>query len=164
MKKPKKRDLLTVGWREWVALPELGIPAIKTKVDTGARTSALHTFAIETFQENGKMKVRFGIHPLQRRKDVELFCIADVVDRRLVSDSGGHRGLRYVIQTSLTIGHMKWTIEMTLTQRDNMVFRMLLGRTAIRNRLIVDPGKSYLTGREFKRYYEAFRLRERKKK
>lgn len=129
-----------------MALPELGIPAIKAKVDTGARTSALHTFAIETFEKDGQLKVRFAIHPLQRRRDVELVCTANVVDRRVVSDSGGHRELRYVIRTPVVLGDMKWLIDITLTNRDKMMFRMLLGRSAMEGRLSVNPDGSYLAG------------------
>jgi hypothetical protein len=155
MKKQKKEEAqrMTVGWREWLVLPDLGIPAIKAKIDTGARTSSLHTFSIEGFRSHGRSKVRFGIHPLQKRRDVELFCVADVVDRRVVSDSGGHRELRYVISTPVQLGHTIWPVEITLTNRDTMRFRMLIGRTAMRDRLIVDPDSSYLTGRSLARSY-----------
>jgi len=153
---------MTVGWREWLVLPELGIPAIKAKLDTGARTSSLHTFSIETFRSHGRSKVRFGIHPLQKRRDVELFCVADVVDRRVVSDSGGHRELRYVISTPVQCGDTVWPIEITLADRDTMRFRMLLGRSAMRDRLIVDPDRSYLTGRSLARSYREARRPWRK--
>lgn len=139
--------LLTVGWREWVTFPELGIPAIKAKVDTGARTSALHAFELDTFVENGQERIRFSIHPLQRRADVVLTCEADVLEQRVVTDSGGHRERRYVIATPISIGEQTWDIEVTLTDRDSMHFRMLLGRTAMRGRIVVDPGAFYLTGR-----------------
>ena len=88
-----------IGWREWLALPGIGIPGIKAKIDTGARTSSLHTFSLEEFSRDGRRMVRFGIHPLQKRRDVELFCEAPVVDRRQVKDSGGHVEKRYVIET-----------------------------------------------------------------
>jgi hypothetical protein len=155
MKKHKKPEThkMTVGWREWIALPELGIPAIKAKLDTGARTSSLHTFSIESFHSHGRTKVRFGIHPLQKRRDVELFCVADVVDRRVVSDSGGHRELRYVISTPVQLGDSVWPAEITLTNRDTMLFRMLIGRGAMRDRLTVDPDSSYLMGRSLARSY-----------
>ncbi|MCP5352596.1 MAG: ATP-dependent zinc protease [Chromatiales bacterium] len=139
--------LASVGWREWISLPELGIAQLKCKVDTGARTSALHTFRIEPFDDAGRQRVRFWVHPLQKRTDIEQVCVADVVDRRMVSDSGGHRELRYVVNTSLRIGPHEWPIELTLTDRDSMRFRMLLGRTAMRGRLLVDPERSYLIGR-----------------
>lgn len=138
----------TVGWREWVAFPRLGIPAIKAKIDTGARTSALHAFELDTFTERGQDRVRFSIHPLQRRTDVVLTCEADVLDQRVVSDSGGHREQRYVIATPVCIGGQTWEIEVTLTDRDSMRFRMLLGRTAMQGRILVNPGASYLTGRD----------------
>lgn len=153
----KNSSHILVGWREWLTLPELGIPAIKAKMDTGARTSALHAFALEPFHENRQLKIRFGIHPLQKRTDIEIYCVADVIDQRIVSDSGGHREKRFVIQTPIQMAAQQWSIEITLTNREDMMFRMLLGRTAMKNRIAVDPAKSYLTGRELKaRYSEDF--------
>lgn len=143
-------ELVTLGWREWVGLPELGIGQIKAKVDTGARTSALHGFAIEEFRVGGVQRVRFRIHPVQRDNVTEIACEADVVDRRLVRDSGGHEEMRWVIRTVIRIGPHEWPAEFTLTSRDDMLFRMLLGRTAMRKRAIVDPGRSFVTGTQFK--------------
>ena len=141
-----RSEKIVVGWREWVALPQLNIPAIKAKVDTGARTSALHAFCLESFSEQGQLKVRFGIHPLQGRTDIVRLCVASVIDQRLVTDSGGHREERYVIETPLRIGTMEWPIEVTLTNREEMRFRMLLGRTALRKHMMIDPALSYQTG------------------
>jgi hypothetical protein len=140
-------DQLILGWREWLGLPELGLPLIKAKVDTGARTSALHAFYVESYTQRGERFVQFGVHPLQRRSDVAVHCRARVVDRRLVCDSGGHRERRYVIATTVCVGNVPWPIELTLTNRDRMFFRMLLGRTAMAGRVFVDPRGSFLTGR-----------------
>ncbi len=133
-----------VGWREWAALPELGIEAIKVKVDTGARTSALHAFHVSTFQRDGNEWVRFHIHPLQDSDQVRE-CEAPLLERRVVSDSGGHREQRPVIRTALVLGHSRWPIEITLTDRETMTFRMLLGRTAMKH-LMVHPDASFLLG------------------
>lgn len=144
--KPDERIIL--GWREWVGLPELGLDAIKAKVDTGARTSTLHAFELDTFSENGVDRVSFKIHPIQKDSEKVVSCVADIVDERLVTDSGGHREQRLIISTLLTIGRWSWPIEMTLTARDNMMFRMLLGRTAIKGTAMVDPNRSYTTGKK----------------
>jgi hypothetical protein len=140
----KKRKLKKIGWREWVSLPELGIPLIKAKVDTGARTSALHAFSLRTFKEGIKDKVSFDIHPLQNDVETVITCTADIIDKRWVTDSGGHREERLVILTPMTLGNDTWPIEITLTERDSMLFRMLLGRGAIRKRCVVNPGRSFL--------------------
>lgn len=137
----------TIGWREWVALPELGIDSIKAKVDTGARTSTLHAFEVEPYEESGVQMVRFGLHPIQKRTDLELFCKAPVVDRRWVSDSGGHREQRWVIRTPVRLGAIEWPLELTLTNRDSMLFRMLLGRTGMGRHFVVRPDASYLLGK-----------------
>jgi hypothetical protein len=144
----EKNELVTFGWREWVGLPDLGIAAIKAKVDTGARTSAIHAFEIRTFSEGGRDRVEFQIHPNQKDNATVVACTADVLDRRIVSDSGGHREERVVISTMLTIGDSSWPIEATLTARDNMLFRMLLGRTALNGRVQVNPARSYVVGKK----------------
>lgn len=139
-------DKRLIGWREWCALPDLGIPHIKAKVDTGARTSALHAFFVEPFVEDERQMVRFGVHPLQKRADIEIVCCCPVKDFRQVTDSGGHREMRYVIETNVRLGEWTWPIEMTLTNRDSMKFRMLLGRTAMSGMMVV-PKRSFLCGR-----------------
>jgi len=138
--------LAAIGWREWLSFPQLGIPHLKAKVDTGARTSALHACYVEPYRDQGVRMVRFGIHPLQRRTDIIIECTAVVCDRRDVTDSGGHREKRYVIETLATLGDVSWPLELTLTNRDSMRFRMLLGRTAMEDRFVINPSASYLLG------------------
>ena len=140
-------ELQTLGWREWIGFPDLGIKTIKAKVDTGARTSSLHAFWVESFERDGASWVRFGVHPEQSSLEETAICEAPVSDQRVVRDSGGHEETRYVIETTLVVGGVAQLAEVTLTDRDTMKFRVLLGRTAIRGRYVVDPGRSFLTGR-----------------
>lgn len=138
------KNKMIVGWREWITLPQLGIDRIKAKIDTGARTSALHAFDVEPYQKYNGQYVRFKIHPIQKDETILIECNAKVFDQRYVTDSGGHKELRFIIKTSIVLGEMNWLIEITLTNRDTMGFRMLLGRTAMKQRLIVNPSKSFL--------------------
>jgi len=135
-----------LGWREWVALPGLAIPHIKAKVDTGAKTSALHAYYVERFERDGAPWVKFGVHPLQASLGLAIECEAPVKDVRRVTDSGGHAEMRPVIETALAIDGQVSVIELTLTDRETMMFRMLLGRSALRRRFVVDSGKSFLLG------------------
>jgi hypothetical protein len=145
---------MRLGWREWISFPELNILAIKAKIDTGARTSALHTFRLESFSAAGRPQVRFWLHPLRRRTDLEIICVADVIDCRTVSDSGGHREKRFVIRTPVRLNGREWPIEITLTNREDMVFRVLLGRRAIVDGgLVVDPSASYMAGKSLRKHY-----------
>lgn len=136
--------MAAIGWREWVSLPQLGIDQVKAKIDTGARTSAIHAFDIDYFDEGNGLMVRFKIHPLQRDTGVTIQAIAPLLEKRHVRNSGGHAQERPVIKTPIALGNQRWDIELTLTNRDVMGFRMLLGREAVRRRFLVDPGDSYL--------------------
>ena len=135
-----------LGSEEWCSFPELGIPTIKARVDSGAKTSALHAINIAPFIKNESNWVKFDINPIQNNLKTVIHCEAPLVDKRIVKSSSGFREQRYVIQTHLKIGDSKWPIEMTLTNRDSMGFRMLLGREAMSGRVLVDPEQKYLLG------------------
>jgi ribosomal protein S6--L-glutamate ligase len=143
---------LVVGWQEWVALPDIGLPAIKAKIDTGAKTSALHTHSIEPFCASRRLRVRFWVRP-DPAADLDVAAEADVFDRREVISSNGVPELRYVVMTTLRIGSRAWPIEVTLTNRSRMTYRMLIGRQAIRSDVLVDCAASFRQPRLSYRLY-----------
>ncbi|MBF2052038.1 MAG: ATP-dependent zinc protease [Candidatus Sericytochromatia bacterium] len=145
-KQVTQEDKIQVGWREWLALPELGISWLEAKIDTGAKTSALHAYTLNYFESDVLAYVSFDLHPNRHDTNHSVACQAQVIDQRVVSDSGGHKEKRYVIRTPVQIAGQLWPIEITLTNRENMAYRMLLGREAMRGRLIVDPQAAYLLG------------------
>ena len=142
--KPPKSSRPIIGWREWVELVDLAVPTIKVKVDTGARTSVLHAFNMERFEQDGRAMVRFDIHPFQRTTSNTVNVTVPLAGERHIRNSGGHQELRPVIHTRVALLGKIWVIDVTLTNRDLMGFRMLLGRQAVRGRFLVDPGRSYL--------------------
>ena len=142
-----RSNLQIVGWREWVGLPDLNIKTIKAKVDTGARSSSLHAFDLEEFESDGQSYVRFKVHPVQRKNDLVVHAEARVLEYRSVRSSSGKAALRPVIVTNVALLGMVWSVELTLANRDEMGFRMLLGREAFRGRFLVDAGKSYYGGK-----------------
>ena len=139
-------DVPVVGWREWLGLPTLGI---KAKIDTGARTSAIHAYNVQRFTERGAPHVSFVVRPEQRRNDPAISCSAEVRDERLVRSSSGHQEQRYIVEIPASLGGHIWPIEVSLADRDPLGFRMLLGREAVRRRFLVDPDRSFLIGRCF---------------
>lgn len=142
---PIPTGLQWLGWREWLALPDLGILAVRAKVDTGARSSSLHVESQETFQRDGAEWVRFGLDTGRYHSPLA-FAEAPVLERRKVTDSGGHRSERIFIRTRLRLAGREWPVEVNLAQRRNMLFPMLLGRTALAGRFVVDPAASFLQG------------------
>jgi len=150
-------EKVIVGSEEWCSLPDLKVPAIKVRVDSGAKTSALHAEQITPFEKEGEKWVRFVIHPIQRNVKSSIVCESKVVDKRVVKSSSGTRESRYVINTEISIGEQSWDIELTLTNRDSMGFRMLLGREAMVGRIIVDPDEHFTLGivtpEKLKEYY-----------
>ncbi len=144
-RRPTDRLYRLVGWREWVALPDLGIARIKAKVDTGARSSALHAFDLRRFQRHGEPWVRFRVHPVQRDAETVVTAEAPLVGERQVRSSSGKLTRRPVIRARLELGSASWPVEITLVRRDVMGFRMLLGRRALARHALVDPGRSFLT-------------------
>lgn len=143
LKEPGKQ---IIGWREWASFPDLGIDRINAKIDTGARTSALHAYHIRQDRHHTGHYVEFTVHPVQRRRTPEIKCRAPLIDERVVTSSNGVRQIRYTVEIRVTLGGQCWPIEVTLTDRDEMTFRMLIGRQALRKRFIVDPAKSYCFG------------------
>lgn len=139
-----KKELPTIGWREILELKQLGIDKIKAKIDTGARSSALHAFNVTKFFRDGEEMVKFKVHPLQKDTHTTVEAEAKILEYRKVKDSGGHTQLRPVIETMVKLGEYEWKIELTLTNRDEMGFRMLLGRQAVKKRFVIDSGKSFL--------------------
>lgn len=138
--KPK----LIAGWREWGQLPDLGVEKIKVKVDTGAKTSSLHAFDLATFIHMGTEWLRFEVHPLQDNDSITHTCISQIVDYRWITSSSGHSQKRFIIQTTLKVGEFSSLIEISLANRDEMGFRMLVGRNALKGRILVDPSHSFL--------------------
>ncbi|WP_425408325.1 ATP-dependent zinc protease [Hyphococcus sp.] len=143
-KKTKRKPRLRIGWREWTSLPDLNVENINAKIDTGAKTSAIHAFRIREIDLEGEPHVEFFLHPVQRRKRPEVYCCAPIADRRVIRSSNGQEEERYVISTRLRMGPRTWKIDLTLTNRDAMGFRMLIGRDALRRKFLIDPGASYL--------------------
>ena len=146
---------MVLGWREWAGLPDFKVKRIKAKIDTGARTSSLHAFDIKKFRRDRQTWVSFVIHPLQRDVKKKIIVRAKMVDERRVKSSNGQWTIRPVIRTNLSVEDRQWPIELTLVNRDEMGFRMLLGREAIRGRFVVDPGRSFLTGKGKTYIYKA---------
>jgi hypothetical protein len=147
MKKKTKPDLPVIGWREWVGLPDLGIDRIKAKVDTGARSSSLHAYEIVEFELNGSTWVRFKVYPVQRRASEVVETKAKVLEFRRIRSSNGKVQKRPVIVTNIDLLDITWPVELTLANRDEMGFRLLLGREAFRRRFLVDAGRSFYGGR-----------------
>jgi hypothetical protein len=141
------RELPIIGWSEWLSIPSLSIERIKAKVDSGARTSAIHAYDIKTFSDGGAPHVSFVVHPRQRSRQNMVQCIAPLLDERSVRSSSGHEGRRYVIEVEVCLGGHTWPIELTLADRDAMGFRMLLGRQAVSGRFLIDPGRTSVIGR-----------------
>lgn len=160
MDKEVKSDSKIIGWREWVTLSDLGILAIKGKIDTGAKTSSLHAYDIRLEEVGAKTYVHFKVHPLQHDFSVVHECKGLLVDQRHVTDSGGHKEHRYVIRTSMIIAGVKKKIELTLTNRKSMKYRMLIGRAALKH-FYIDPTQSYLSGKTVKqkRYLKELKIK-----
>ncbi len=144
---PAKQNI-TIGWREWCNLPDIGLPAINAKIDTGAKTSALHAYDINLETIDGVEFVRFKIHPLQKDHKYFKTCQAPLKEIRTVTSSNGERERRYVIETKIILGDTEVNAEVTLTSRHEMAFRMLLGRDTLKKaKVLIDPRKSYVLGR-----------------
>lgn len=148
MMKKEKIIRPRIGWEEWCEFPNLGLPAIKSKTDTGAKTSSLHADHLEIFQKDGVDYIRFTVHPIQKNREIIRVCEAPIVDYRYVTSSNGDREKRYVINTTFKFGERIFQSDLTLTQRYGMTFRMLLGKEALKaGKFLVDPSKGYIHGK-----------------
>lgn len=147
----KKTVLPVIGWREWISLPDLGVKAIKVKVDTGARSSSLHAIKQTVFERDGEKWVSFQINPVQDKTDNPIKAEAKILEFRSVRSSSGMAEMRPVIKTHIKLLDRVWPIELTLSNRDAMGFRMLLGRQTFRHKFYVDAGRSYYGGKPKKR-------------
>lgn len=155
---------LKIGWKEWVSLPDLQIPAIKAKVDTGARTSVLHASHITVFRKPSGRWVRYVVRPLRKNPEIEIQCESKLLDKRDIKNSGGQVESRYVIESTVVLGEASWSATLSLTSRDDMLFRMLLGRTSLPGNVIIFPGEKYLTGNvKLRKCYPQLRKGEQKR-
>ncbi|MGB2927143.1 MAG: RimK/LysX family protein [Limnothrix sp.] len=143
-KTSKTSPLTLIGWRECVALPDFGIPTIRAKIDTGAASSSVHATQIEYSTDGDRQLVQFQIHPHQHNIKDTVTITAPLLEHRPIKSSNGQRQTRPVIETHIQLGDQLWAIELNLTNRDLMGFRMLLGRQALRKRFLVDVNKSFL--------------------
>lgn len=145
--KPSDDVYTLIGWREWIVFPDFENARVKAKVDTGARTSAIHAEDITLIEGKDGTRVDFLVHPNQDDDDNVVECSAKLIDRRTITDSGGHKEERFIVQANIQLGGKTFPIELSLTDRDSMGFRMLLGRTAMKKRFRVQPDRSFLHGR-----------------
>jgi hypothetical protein len=163
MTKANRDHLPHIGWREWVAFPEFGGVVTKAKVDTGARTSSLHAQHVRVVERDGRRLVEFELHPLQRNSKTTISAVAPFLEFRRVTSSTGHISLRPVVLVTIELMGIAWPIELTLASRDQMGFRMLLGREAVRDRFVIDAGRSYLAGRRSRKSPAATRKRRKRR-
>ncbi|MCH9790988.1 MAG: ATP-dependent zinc protease [Gimesia sp.] len=169
MTRPKKTNvrkqsgLPVIGWREWVSLPSLGIKSIKVKVDTGARSSSLHAYDLQEFERDGVNWIRFKVHPVQRKTNEIVQTEAKILEFRSIRSSSGKSTRRPVIITNIELLGVVWPVELTLANRDEMGFRMLLGREAFRQRFLVDAGKSYYGGKPLRKKRTKAKTRKKPK-
>jgi len=147
VRRKKKPAPELIGWREWAGLPDLGALRIKAKIDTGAKTSAIHAFRVRTVKRDGVEYAEFFLHPEQKRKIPEIFCTAPVIGKRAIRSSNGRVEKRLIIRTRLRIGEREFPIDLSLANRDAMGFRLLLGRDAFRKKFIINPGASFVLGK-----------------
>ncbi|MBP9722186.1 MAG: ATP-dependent zinc protease [Gammaproteobacteria bacterium] len=158
----ENKQKIFIGWKEWCALPDLNIMYIRAKIDTGAKTSSLHAYDIHEFYKRNQKYVSFNIHPIQNNEKISIPTTAKIIDERYIMSSNGHKELRYVIATNLILGSKKFLIQLTLSNRDPLRYRMLLGRDALTNNFIIDPGKSHCLGRQSNLIVKKFYLSHHK--